>query len=679
MLASSSDSLKDILFDIVLTYIDDLVFVMKVESDESFTYLYMNEKAYKKAGVSTEAIGKCMKDVLSIKVANDLETYYKEVLCNKKSIRFIDTSKSETGQSQYEESILTPVISNTGKVTHIVSVTRDITDKIIEKRKLEESEQRYKSLYDHNLDAIFSFDKSGIFQGFNPPFSHITGYKTGMLKLSIYEFISEEDYNKINNLMTDIFNGKSAETVCRALHKSGHKIYLHLKAVPIVVKGNVQGAYGIARDITEQLSKEEMIRFMAYHDQVTGLRNRISLKDYLHNAVEEAKRFNSQVAVIYFDLDRFKKVNDTMGHYAGDELLQQVARRLELIENEKLALFRLSGDEFIAIVTDSSLDEIKLCAEKILACFRSPFFLKRSVEYYITASLGISLYPSDGEEPQILINNADTAMYRVKDCGRAHYQFYSLEMYKASKREVQLEAALRKAIENKEFTLYYQPRINMITNTVTSYEALLRWSSHQLGFISPADFIPLAEDSGLIIPIGEWVINEACRQLKECLQKKSNAKPIAVNLSAKQFQQDNLVDMIESMVRKYNVPPELLEVEITETVLHNTERTLLTLERLAAFGVTISIDDFGTGYSSLSYLRKFPIHSLKIDRSFIKGITTNEKDAAITTTIIHLGNSLGLEVIAEGVETKQQVDFLLKNHCIKAQGFYYSKPKPFKK
>ena len=312
-------------------------------------------------------------------------------------------------------------------------------------------------------------------------------------------------------------------------------------------------------------------------------------------------------------------------------------------------------------------------AQKVLARFTESFYFN-SQEYYITPSIGISIFPNDGKDAEALIKNADEALYSVKEKGKAHYQFYRADMNSSGVNIIALEAHLRKAIERDELELYYQPQIHLFTNEIASFEALLRWDNSELGFISPAEFIPLAEDTGLIIPIGNWVIDQACSQIKDWSERTGKPIRVAVNISPKQFSQPDLVRIIKHAIDQYQIPPSLLEIEITEGAMQDTKETIPILKRLKELGITISVDDFGTGYSSLSYLKEFPIDILKIDQSFVRDIMYNEKDAAIIKSIIHLGRSLGMEVIAEGVEEQNQVDFLIGVNCEKAQGFFFARP-----
>ncbi|WP_449539842.1 putative bifunctional diguanylate cyclase/phosphodiesterase [Ferdinandcohnia sp. Marseille-Q9671] len=438
---------------------------------------------------------------------------------------------------------------------------------------------------------------------------------------------------------------------------------------------NIQFIVSVTRDISKRVADEEMITFMAYHDQLTGLPNRSSLKKELDKAVEDAQTNHKKLSLMFIDLDRFKFFNDSMGHVAGDHLLQEVAKRLTSIDQKNYKVFRQGGDEFIVILNDTSRESTVQFAEKVIHAFENSFVLQRK-EFFISASIGISLFPSDGEDGDTLIKNADTALYRAKELGRSLYQFYHSDLQQQMSHLMQLETGLRKAIEKNELEIYYQPQLDLATNKVTSFEALLRWKHPTLGFVSPAEFIPLAEDTGLILSIGEWIINTVCQKIKEWKLAGYGTVSVSINLSPKQFKQPGLVELIQDNIKKNQIYPSSLEFELTEGAMQDPKNTLRTLTQLKKIGVRLSVDDFGTGYSSLSYIKQLPIDTLKIDQSFVREVLTDEKDAAITTTIIHLAHSLGLSVIAEGVEEEKQVEFFKLMGCHKAQGYFFSKPIP---
>lgn len=667
--------IQKIIFDIIFQHIQDMVFVMKVEKGPSFRYLFVNESGMKKAGIFTDAIGKTFQEALPLEIAGPLQATYEKLLIEKDLVIFDDFFYTDGGEEIYGETILTPVYNKKNVISYIVAVTRDVTEWSKEKKRIIESEQRYRSIVDNNLDAIFTISPGGKIEEANPAAELLFGYlKKQMMNRSIYDLIEDHDLEKFKTLIERTCSGYALESMdCKINHTKGPPLIVLIKTVPIVIQGDISGLYVIFRDLSEQAKNMEMIKFMAFHDQLTGLYNRRALLEHLNERIFPASTSFQEFALISIDLDRFKFLNDTLGHLAGDEILRRVAERLLQFQNEFCYIYRLGGDEFTILLLNADRRGAGQFVGKIFSAFSNSFYFN-SQEYFISPSIGISMYPNDGKDAEMLIKNADEALFRVKERGKAHYQFYRTDMNSVFTNVVTLETHLRKAIDKAELSLYYQPQVNPLTAEVRSFEALLRWENHEFGAIPPSMFIPLAEDTGLIISIGHWVIETACAQIKEWNEKGFQDIRVAVNISPKQFQQPNLVPFIQTMINKYNITAASLEIEITEGAMRDTMETIPLLKKLKELGISISVDDFGTGYSSLNYLKKFPIDGLKIDQSFIRDILTNEKDAAITTTIIHLGKSLGLEVIAEGVEKKQQVDFLVKAGCHKIQGYFYSKP-----
>jgi diguanylate cyclase (GGDEF)-like protein len=417
---------------------------------------------------------------------------------------------------------------------------------------------------------------------------------------------------------------------------------------------------------------------MAYFDPLTGLPNRELFNELLHHALAQAQRHNHDrlLAVLFLDLDRFKVINDTLGHSVGDQLLQAVAHRLkECCRRDRDTVARRGGDEFIILLPDlDTTQEAVRVAQKIIDAFAHPFTLPEH-ELFISTCIGISIFPHDGAEGDSLIRNADMAMYRAKEHGRNRYHLYNLSMDAQAALRLSMEINLRKAMERGEFFLNYQPKVNVKTGMVVSFEALVRWQNPELGLVEPLQFIPLAEETGLIVPLGEWVLRTACAQNKAWQDAKYPHLRVAVNFSPRQFQILRLADMVENVLAETNLDPCWLELEVTEGImLQNVENTITTLRRLSDLGVHISIDDFGIGYSSLSYIKKLPINTLKIDQSFISDITSNPDDAAIATAVINLAHSLRLNVIAEGVENEEQASLLNALDCSEMQGFFFSRP-----
>ena len=427
----------------------------------------------------------------------------------------------------------------------------------------------------------------------------------------------------------------------------------------------------------DHLDKQEKLNYLAYYDVLTGLPSRTLFQDRLDQALTSANRHEGRLAVLLIDLDNFKNINDSLGHNAGDQLLKQLATRLANSLREGDTVARLGGDEFVSILVNvASEEDVTVVTQRILKLSAEPFTIDDH-ELFVTCSIGISLYPKDGEDAETLLKNADAALYSAKDKGRNNAQFCSAEMNVKALQRLTLENDLRQALKRQEFLLHYQPRVDLCSGEITGMEALVRWQHPEQGLVPPGSFIPAAEDSGLIVPLGTWVLHTACAQNKAW--QAAGLKPVcvAVNLSARQFRQQDLVELVTRILRETGLDAAYLELELTESmIMHDVEATIATLTRLKAIGVKFSIDDFGTGYSSLSYLKRFPIDFLKIDQSFVRDLTTDPDDAAITKTIISMAHDLGHKVIAEGVETEEQKSFLQLHHCDEMQGYLFSRPVP---
>ncbi|MFJ7728874.1 EAL domain-containing protein [Neobacillus sp. NPDC097160] len=671
--------IQKIIFDIIFQHVQDMVFVMKVEKGPRFRYLFVNESGMRKAKLSVETLGKTFQEALPDELANSLQRKYEKLLKRKENVLFDDQFYFDDGKKVYGETIITPIYDEKNSIRYVVAVTRDVTEWSIEKNKIVESEQRYRSIIDNNLDAIFTISPEGKILEANPAAAQLTGCsEKQMVHRSIYDVIHDHDLNKFKTLLEKTCSGYALESLdCKIIHTKGHLLIVHIKTVPIVIHGMINGLYVIFKDLSEQSKNMEMIKFMAFHDQLTGLLNRRALHEHLNKQIFLRSKKPQEFALISIDLDRFKYLNDTLGHLAGDEILKRVAQRLNQFQNEKCFIYRVGGDEFNILLLTADRNTASTFVKKVFSVFSQSLYFN-SQEYFISPSIGISLYPNDGKDAEMLIKNADEALFRVKEKGKAHFQFYRTDMNSVFSNVVTLETHLRKAIDKNELSLFYQPQIDLATGEVKSLEALLRWNDREFGAISPAVFIPLAEDTGLIISIGYWVIEKACEQIQSWNEKGFTNIRVAINISPKQFQHPNLVPFIQSMIEKYHIQVASLGIEITEGAMSDTKETIPILKKVKELGISISVDDFGTGYSSLNYLKQFPIDVLKIDQSFIRDILADKKDAAITSTIIHLGKSLGLEVIAEGVENKKQVEFLANAGCHKIQGFYYSRPLPVK-
>ena len=439
--------------------------------------------------------------------------------------------------------------------------------------------------------------------------------------------------------------------------------------------GEILGVIALIRDITERKAAEQQIEYQAYHDALTGLANRNLFQEHLSLAVALAQRRLKQVAVLFLDLDHFKVVNDSLGHSVGDDLLREVARRLKSAVREGDTVARVGGDEFTIVLQDlSQPQDAAVVAQKVLRTVAEPMTI-HGHRLYVTTSIGITVFPDDGTDAETLLKNADTAMYRAKAEGRNAFQMSTHELSRATQERMTVESGLHLALEAGEFALLYQPQIDVESMEIIGIEALLRWKHPERGVILPEDFIGIAEERGLILKMGEWVLRQACLDARRFHDRGLSRFRVAVNLSARQFRDPSLGAAVRSALQESGIPPESLELEITETVaMENVVLTMSTLEGFRKAGVTIAIDDFGTGHSSLSYLKRFPLDALKIDRAFVSDLPDKFEDAAIVSSVIQLANGLGLRVVAEGVETAEQLAFLKDAGCREVQGYYFSYP-----
>jgi diguanylate cyclase (GGDEF)-like protein len=439
--------------------------------------------------------------------------------------------------------------------------------------------------------------------------------------------------------------------------------------------GRCVGYEGTVEDVTERKRYQARIEQQANYDTLTGLANRSLLQDRLEQALLTASSYNSRLAVVFVDLDRFKFINDSLGHHIGDRLLKTMADRLESCVRDCDTVARLGGDEFVVLITGQTApDQVRAVVERMLAVVAQPWITDQG-EFNVSCSVGVALYPNDGTDAQTLLKHADSAMYRAKDSGRNNFQFFTRELNTLMTERLEMESRLRRALERDQFLLHYQPRIELCSGSIIGAEALIRWKLPEQGIVAPGRFIPLAEETGLIVPIGKWVLREACAQNKAWQDAGLEPIVVSVNVSARQFRQDNLVRTVAEVLEETGLEARYLELELTESmVMHDAAQLVAMLGELKRLGVHISVDDFGTGYSSLSYLKRFPVDRLKVDRSFVEHLATDSDDATIVHAIITLGHNLGLKVVAEGVEQPEQVSFLRLNQCDEAQGYFFCRP-----
>ena len=578
------------------------------------------------------------------------------------------------GQERIIHTIKTPVRDDANQCIGILGVFWDVT----EQREAEARLRQSAAVFENTAEGVMITDREARIIAINRAFTEITGYREE-------EIIGERPSVRRSNRHDPDFY----QTMWASIHDTGSwrgEIWNRKKSGEVNPElitisairdetGEVTNYVGVFTDISALKETEAKLEHLAHHDPLTELPNRLVLTDRLEHAVERAAEQGNRVAVLFLDLDRFKTVNDTFGHPLGDRLLEEVALRLRGTVPHRDTVGRLGGDEFMVIVEGFSrtetLDDI---ADKVLQTLQQPFHIQGH-ELVLGASIGISLYPDDGGDGPTLIRNADAAMYRAKEQGRNNYQFYISELTEAAAERLKLESALRHAEERGQLTLFYQPQIELESNRVIGAEALIRWN-HPDGLIPPDKFIPLAEDTGLILPIGEWVLRTACREARPWLDA-GRMERVSVNISSLQVERGDLVVTVARIIDESGIAPFQLELEVTESALmSDPKRVTAVLDGLRGLGVALAIDDFGTGYSSLSYLKRFPLNCLKVDRSFVKDTPQDLNDVAITEAVIALGHSLGLHIVAEGVENEEQVKLLRERGCEIAQGYHYSRPLP---
>ncbi|MGE5615522.1 MAG: putative bifunctional diguanylate cyclase/phosphodiesterase [Bacillota bacterium] len=569
-------------------------------------------------------------------------------------------------------------VDQRGEITGLIGVATDITRYKEAERALEASESRFRLLAESSLDLISVLDESGHVRYQSPALRRLIGYDSAeTLGKDVFEMIHRDDVAAARAAFRRVIEAQqSREPVeFRIRHRDGMWRTFESLGTNCLDNPHIRGVVFNSRDITDRKMIQQRIQHLAYHDNLTGLPNRSLLQDRLAHSIAHAERSNRKVAVLFIDLDNFKNINDTLGHDVGDELLRQVSRRLSECIRLEDTIARQGGDEFIVLL--DSLEDghgASVVAQKVLNALRQPFNLG-GTEQHVSGSLGIALYPEDGPDPQTLLKNADTAMFHGKALGKNTYQFFTSQMNIAVKRRVLLESALRRAVMLKSFALHYQPQINLDTGEIIGLEGLVRWKSEDGTTLLPGDFIAVAEETGLINEMGEWVLREGCRQAKEWMDGGLAPRRMAINLSARQLADKGFLDMVNRVLDDTGLHPSWLELEITESqVMRQTEGMLMLLNQLSEMGIQLAIDDFGTGYSSLAYLKRLPFQKLKIDQSFIRDITVDPNDTAIVVAIINMARSLDLETIAEGIETAGQLALLRAKGCRTGQGFYFAAP-----
>ena len=612
--------------------------------------------------VREEAI-KCLKE-------NRLEPY---------EYRFVN----KKGDVMWVWETITPIVYKEDRAT--LGSFMDITErKQAESQReamleaLRQSEEKYRSILESIQEGYFEVDLNGNFTFCNNSMSRLTGCsKEELLGMNYKQFTNEENIKEVLQAFNEVYDtGEPFKFDWQIIRRSGSEGFIEASVtLKKDLSGKPIGFKGMIRDITERKRIEQQINYMATHDALTGLPNRLMFSQLLNHAIRSAQRHGKQLAVLFIDLDRFKTINDSLGHEAGDRLLKEMARRFRKSLRAVDIVGRLGGDEFI-ILTDEvdELNQVANVAHKLLTTVIQPMVLAGE-ECRITASIGISIYPRDGNDEQSLMKNADVAMYFAKEEGKNNYQFYSKDIHSLSNKRFSIETNLYRALERNELSLEYQAKVDFKSGMITGVEALLRWKNPSLGTLTPMQFIPVAEGTGMIVPIGRWVMKTACAQNVAWQRQGLPPIRVAVNLSLRQLMDDKLLEDIKAALDESGMAPNLLELEITESmVMHNPEHMIGVLTNIKKMGVRLAVDDFGTGYSSLSQIKNFPVDTLKVDRSFIRNLVQDSDNQAITQAIINMGKNLCLTVVAEGVETQEQKDYLRYLICDEMQGFHFSKP-----
>jgi diguanylate cyclase (GGDEF)-like protein/PAS domain S-box-containing protein len=569
--------------------------------------------------------------------------------------------------------------TNDGETVALEGIIEDISQRMQSEIALREAERRYHSLFDNAIEGIFRTSPSGGYLDANPALARIYGFESPDELMESLRDIRQQLY--VDPARREEFmrivkaRGSISGFESQVYRRNGDVIWISENARAVLDDGQVLYYEGTVEDVTERRLYQTRIEQQANYDTLTGLANRSLLNDRLQQAIFTAASYGTRLAIVFVDLDRFKFINDSLGHHVGDQLLQVMADRFKSCVREYDTVARLGGDEFVLLINgQGEPDVVATMLEQMLKVISLPWRSAQG-EFEVTCSIGVALYPDDGADPATLLKHADSAMYRAKEHGRNNFQFFTDELNRVMTERLELESNLRRALERGQFELLYQPRVDLATRRIIGCEALIRWHLPGRGVIGPGRFIPIAEETGLIGAIGRWVMHTACAQNKAWQDAGCAPSVVSVNVSPRQFPRDDLVRMITEVLNATGLEARYLEIEITEnTVMHHGEHMIEMLHAIKQLGVQIAVDDFGTGYSSLSYLKRFPVDRLKVDRTFVKDITNDADSAAIVRTIVALGHNLGLKVVAEGVETEEQIAFLSANACDELQGYYFSKP-----
>ncbi|MFH1080753.1 MAG: EAL domain-containing protein [Pseudomonadota bacterium] len=652
------------------------------ETDLSGRLTFVNDAECRNLGYSREElIGMDIRQFIDKKNFKKLSPIIAEVTNTGIPIQAHDLEITrKDGTKAFNETSISLIRDSEGNPIGLRGIARDVTERKAMEEKIRESEERYRTILEEMEEWYFETDQAGSILFCNDIFAKGLGHsREELIGGNLRNFGRPENTDIIYKSFHQI--QKTGEPIRNIFHEFSRPDGSGTAFVEFSIfprqdrKGKVSGFRGVGHDITERKRAEDRIQYLATHDVLTNLPNRLMFSQLLNHAIQAAHRYKRQLAVFFIDLDRFKIINDTLGHDAGDQLLQKIAARLRQSLRMVDIIARLGGDEFVILIEEvNDLEQVATVARNILSNAMKPMTIMGE-ECRVTASIGISSYPNDGVDEQSLMKNADIAMYFAKEEGKNNYQFYSKDIKHQSIERLTIETNLRQALQRNELSLHYQAKLDFKTGAITGVEALLRWQNPSLGSVTPMQLIPVAEETGLIVPIGRWVLKTACAQNVAWQHQGLPPVCMAVNLSLRQLTDGGLLEDIRTALEDSGMDSNLLELEITESmVMHNPKRMIKVLSKIKDMGVRLAIDDFGTGYSSLSQLKHFPVDTLKVDRSFIRNIPDNSGEKAITEAIIAMGKTLRLTVVAEGVETQEQMDFLKERSCDEMQGFYFSKP-----
>ncbi|MCW9013439.1 MAG: EAL domain-containing protein [Gammaproteobacteria bacterium] len=649
------------------------------EVDQTGCYTYASPKLEAILGYQpTEVIGRTPFDLMPAGEAERVkQIFFTQIAEGELPIhRLINTNLHKNGRKVVLETSAIPVYDDAGKLKAYRGIDRDVTETF----KQEQKENLASMVLDNTPEGVMIVDSHLRVISVNPAFTFTTGYSFKEMQGKKPSLLSSGKHDKSFYQQMwqriDEMGYWQGEIWNRRKNGEIYPEWMNINSIKNDA-GDVLYYAAIFSDISSQEQIRQRLHTLAYYDDLTGLPNRELFNDHLDNALAQAHRHNKKLAVMFLDVDRFKNVNDTLGHKVGDLLLQAVAENIRQCVRDSDSVSRFGGDEFTIILNDISRpeDAVKV-VRKIVDVLSRPIKLSDGMELYATTSMGICIFPEDGNNSELLIKNADTAMYRAKEAGRNNYQFYTSDMSQDFAERLMLENDLRKAVEKNELSVAYQPQVNLITGEIIGFEALVRWQHDTHGWVSPMKFIPIAEDAGMIYQIGEWVLKQACQQIKIWREKFGLNLRMAINISGHQLSRPKVVDYIVNTIDCLQLPHEAIELELTESsLMDNIDSVISVMDALNKTGIQLAIDDFGTGYSSLSYIKRFSIDKLKIDKSFIQDISSENNEAEIVTAIIAMANNLGIEVIAEGVEKKEEIDFLYRHGCNEIQGYYFSEPK----